>query len=421
MAKERVIVGVDVGTTKICALIGEVDQDNRLNIVGVGTAPSQGLRKGMVVNIDEAAAAIREALDKTERISGYKIGTALVGIAGGHISSQNSRGIVAVSPNMHEITQHDIDRAIDAARAQPLPQNREVLHVIPREYVVDGENGIHDPLGMSGNRLEVETHIVTGQVSSIQNLIKCVEKTGIEIDDLVLEPIASAEAVLTSAEKDLGVAMIDIGGGTTDLAIFLNGSIWHTAVIPYGGNHITNDVAIGLRSDPHVAEEMKRKYGNALAERIDVNEMIKMQTFGSTSGEPISRRFLCEIIEARVREMLLLVREEIRAAGYAGVLPAGIVLTGGSSQLVDLVDVARDVLQMPARIGTPGPLTGLVDSINGPAFATSVGLLSWGLRNGEQHDGQHPGRPDAGGAGGPSWRDVFTRFGGWIKHFWASA
>ena len=284
MAKERVIVGVDVGTTKICALIGEVDQDNRLNIVGVGMAPSQGLRKGMVVNIDEAAAAIREALDKTERISGYKIGTALVGIAGSHITSQNSRGIVAVSPNMHEITQNDIDRAIEAARAQPLPHNREVLHVIPREYVVDGENGIHDPLGMSGNRLEVETHIVTGAVTSIHNLIKCVEKTGIEIDDMVLEPMASSEAVLTSAERDLGVAMIDIGGGTTDLAIFINGSIWHTAVIGIGGNHLTNDIAVGLRTDPHVAEEMKQKYGTALAERVDVNEMIKMPTFDNTGG-----------------------------------------------------------------------------------------------------------------------------------------
>ncbi|HVA89831.1 MAG TPA: cell division protein FtsA [Chloroflexota bacterium] len=420
MAKERVIVGVDVGTTKICALIGEVDQDNRLNIVGVGVSQSQGLRKGMVVNIDEAAAAIREALDKTERISGYKIGTALVGIAGSHITSQNSRGIVAVSPNMHEISQHDIDRAIEAARAQPLPPNREILHVIPREYVVDGENGIHDPLGMSGNRLEVETHIVSGAVSSIHNLIKCVEKTGIEIDDIVLEPLASSEAVLTSAERDLGVAMIDIGGGTTDLAIFINGSIWHTAVIGVGGNHLTNDIAVGLRTPFEVAEEMKRKYGTALAERIDVNEMIKIATFDNAGGEPVSRRFLCEIIEARVREMFVLVQEEIRHAGYQGVLPAGIVLTGGSSQLTDLCDLARDVLQMPARVGGPAHLTGLVDSINSPAFSTSVGLLSWGLRNGDHNNGRGAA-PPSGGPDGPSWRDVFSRFSGWLKHFWASA
>lgn len=418
MAKERVIVGVDVGTTKICALIGEVDQDNRLNIVGVGTAPSQGLRRGVVVNIDEAAAAIREALDKTERISGYKIGTALVGIAGNHISSQNSRGIVAVSPNLHEITQNDIDRAIDAAKAQPLPHNREILHVIPREYVVDGENGIHDPLGMSGNRLEVETHIVTAAVTSIHNLIKCVEKTGIEIDNLVLEPLASSEAVLTSAERDLGVAMIDIGGGTTDLAIYINGSVWHTAVIGIGGNHLTNDVAVGLRTPFHVAEDMKRKYGTALAERVDVNEMIKVPTFDNSTGEPVSRRFLCEILEARAREMLLLVHEEIRSAGYQGVLPAGVVLTGGSAQLADLVDLARDVLQMPARIGSPSHLTGLVDSINSPAFSTSVGLLSWGLKNSDQNGkAPTPGNvPD-----GPGWRDVFGRFGSWLKHFWASA
>lgn len=419
MAKERVIVGIDVGTTKICALIGEVNQDNRLTIVGVGMAPSQGLRKGIVVNIDEAAAAIREALDKTERTSGYKIGTALVGIAGNHIMSQNSRGIVAVSPNMHEITQNDVDRAIEAARAQPLPHNREVLHVIPREYIVDGENGIHDPLGMSGNRLEVETHIITAAQAQIMNLYKSVEKTGIEIDDLVLEPLASSEAVLTGAEKDLGVAMIDIGGGTTDLAIFLNGTVWYTAVIPIGGNQLTNDIAVGLRTDPHIAEEMKRKYGVALAERVDVNEMIKLQTFGSASGEPVSRRFLCEIIEARVRELFMLVREEIRNAGYQGVLPAGIVLTGGSSQLTDILDLAREVLQMPARIGTPSQLTGLVDSINGPAFSTSVGLLSWGLRNGDLQHSKNVG--DQGGGDGSSWNDVIRRFGNWVKHFWASA
>ena len=419
MAKERVIVGIDVGTTKICALIGEVSQDNRLTIVGVGMAPSQGLRKGIVVNIDEAAAAIREALDKTERTSGYKIGTALVGIAGNHIMSQNSRGIVAVSPNMHEITQNDVDRAIEAARAQPLPHNREVLHVIPREYIVDGENGIHDPLGMSGNRLEVETHIITAAQAQIMNLYKSVEKTGIEIDDLVLEPLASSEAVLTGAEKDLGVAMIDIGGGTTDLAIFLNGTVWYTAVIPIGGNQLTNDIAVGLRTDPHIAEEMKRKYGVALAERVDVNEMIKLQTFGSASGEPVSRRFLCEIIEARVRELFMLVREEIRNAGYQGVLPAGIVLTGGSSQLTDILDLAREVLQMPARIGTPSQLTGLVDSINGPAFSTSVGLLSWGLRNGDLQNSKNVGEP--GGGDGSSWNDVIRRFGNWLKHFWASA
>jgi cell division protein FtsA len=293
-----------------------------------------------------------------------------------------------------------------------------VLHVIPREYVVDGETGIHDPLGMSGNRLEVETHIVTGAVGPMQNLYKSVEKAGIEIDEIVLEPIASSEAVLTSAERDLGVAMIDIGGGTTDLAIYLAGSIWHTASIGIGGNHLTNDIAVGLRTDPHVAEEMKRKYGTAMAERVDVNEMIKMQTFGSTSGEPVSRRFLCEIIEARLREMFLLVHEEIRGAGYTGVLPAGVVLTGGSAMCTDIVDLARDVLQMPARIGTPSKLTGLVDSINGPAFATSVGLLSWGLRNGEHQAGRGP--VDVSSSG-PSWRDVFGRFGNWLKHFWASA
>lgn len=380
MTRERVIVGVDVGTTKICALIGEVDHDNKLNIVGVGTTPSQGLRKGVVVDIDAATASIRAALDKTERISGYKIGTALVGIAGSHIASQNSRGIVAISPTMHEISQADVDRAVEAARAIPIPHTREVIHVIPREYIVDGQNGIHDPTGMSGYRLEVEAHIVTGAVASIHNLVKCVRNAGIEIDDLVLEPIASSEAVLTNAERDLGVALVDIGGGTTDVAVFLNGSILHTGIMAVGGNHLTNDLAVGLRASNAIAEEIKIRYGSVHPDSIDPNELIDVATFGNSSGEQISRRLVSEIMEMRAREMMEMVRDEIARANFQGVLPAGVVLTGGSSQVDGLDRLAGTVLGMPVRIGTPGSLGGLIDSISGPSFATSVGLLMWGLR-----------------------------------------
>jgi cell division protein FtsA len=381
MANERVIVGVDVGTTKICALIGEVDEENRLSVVGVGVSPAEGLRKGVVVDIDEAATSIKSALERTERSSGYKIGTALVGIAGGHITSQNSHGTVAISPHLHEVTQSDVDRAIEAARAVAVPHNREILHVIPREYIVDGEEGIKDPLGMSGYRLEVVTHIVTGAMASIHNLEKCVQRAGIEIDDMVLEPMASGEAVLSPAERDLGVALVDIGGGTTDVAIYVNGGIYHTGVIPLGGNHLTNDIAVGLRAPFNVAEEMKITYGSVLASKVKDDDMVEMVTFENASGEKVSRRFLCEILESRAREMMNLVAQEIKKSGYPGVLPAGVVLTGGSAQLNDLGEMARNLLQMPVRLGRPGHVTGLTEEISGPGYATSIGLLLWGLKN----------------------------------------
>ncbi len=381
MSSERVIVGVDVGTTKVCTLIGEIDEGNTLNVVGVGVAPATGLRKGVVVDIDEAASSIRASIERTERVSGYKIGTALVGIAGSHITSQNSHGTVAISPQSHEVTQADVDRAIEAARAVAVPHNREVLHVIPREYIVDGEDGIKDPLGMSGYRLEVVTHIVTGAMASIHNLEKSVQRAGIELDDMVLEPMASGEAVLSAAERDLGVALVDIGGGTTDVAIYVNGGVYHTGVLPLGGNHLTNDIAYGLRAPFDVAEDMKIRYGSALSSRLKDDETIEMMTFENAAGEKVSRRFLCEILEARAREMMLMVAEEIRKSGYRGVLPAGVVLTGGSSQLHDLVDLARDVLQVPVRLGRPEHINGLTEEISGPAFATSVGLLLWGLKN----------------------------------------
>jgi len=378
---QRVIVGVDVGTTKICALIGEVDENNRLSVVGAGVAPAQGLRKGVVVDIDESAASIRAALAQTERVSGYQIGTAFVGIAGQHITSHNSHGAVAISPQKHEVTQFDVDRAIEAARAVPVQHNREVLHVIPREYIVDGEDGIKDPLGMSGYRLEVVTHIVTGAMASIHNLEKSVQKSGIEIDDMVLEPMASGEAVLSTAERDLGVALVDIGGGTTDIAIYLHGSIFYSAVLPIGGNHLTNDIAVGLRAPFQVAEEMKIHYGSAVAATVENDEMVEMMTFENAGGQQVSRRFLCEILEARAHEMLALVDEEIRKSGYNGVLPAGVVLTGGSSQLANLADLARGALGMPVRLGRPEHIQGLSEDLSSPAYATSVGLLLWGLKN----------------------------------------
>jgi len=379
--QERVIVGIDVGTTKICVLVGELDRDGKLNIVGVGTCPSQGLRRGVVVNIEETVTSIGAALDRAERLSGKKITTAYVGIAGGHISSENSKGFVAISPSHRDIIQNDISRAIEVARAIAIPANREVIHVIPRGYVVDGQEGIKNPIGMSGFRLEVETHIITGAVSSIHNLIKCVHKAGVEIEDLVLEPLASSEAVLVDGETDLGVALVDIGGGTTDIAVFADGAIWQTVVLPIGGNHITSDIAIGLRLPFGVAEELKITYGHCDPSTIAGDDMIDLSHFMPNTNDLVPRKLLAEIIQARVEELFEIVHEEIKKSGYDGLLPAGLVLTGGTSELPGILELAGQTLNLPARLASPLGLYGLADSISRPAYSTAVGLLLWGLRH----------------------------------------
>ncbi|GCE48449.1 cell division protein FtsA [Thermosporothrix hazakensis] len=394
--QERVIVGIDVGTTKVCVLVGELDRDGKLSIVGVGTCPSQGLRRGVVVNIDETVSSITAALDRAERLSGKKIASAYVGIAGSHIESENSKGFVAISPKHREIVPNDINRAIEIAQAISLPANREVIHVIPRGYVVDGQEGIKNPIGMSGFRLEVETHIITGASSSIHNLMKCVDRAHVEIEDLVLEPLASSEAVLAEGETDLGVALVDVGGGTTDIAIFADGAIWQTVVLGIGGNHITNDIAIGLRLPPAVAEELKVTYGHCDPEAIKPDDMIDLSQFMPDCNDLVPRRLLAEIIQARVEEMFSMVHEEIKKSGYDGLLPAGIVITGGCAELPGIVEVANRTLDLPARIGMPLGLHGLADSINRPAYATAVGLLMWGLRNGslvEEEEYDPPGAP----------------------------
>jgi cell division protein FtsA len=379
--QERVIVGIDVGTTKICVLVGELDRDGKLNIVGVGTCPSQGLRRGVVVNIEETVTSIAAALDRAERLSGKTITTAYVGIAGSHIESDNSKGFVAISPIHRDIVQNDISRAIEVARAIAIPANREVIHVIPRGYVVDGQEGIKNPIGMSGFRLEVEAHIITGAVSSIHNLIKCVHKTRVEIEDLVLEPLASSEAVLAEGETDLGVALVDIGGGTTDIAVFTDGAIWQTVVLPIGGNLITSDIAIGLRLPFGVAEELKVTYGHCDPATIDEDDMIDLSHFMPDCNDLVPRKLLAEIIQARVEELFDMVHEEIRKSGYDGLLPAGVVVTGGTAELPGILDIAGQILDLPARLGTPLGLHGLADTISRPAYATAVGLLLWGLRH----------------------------------------
>ncbi len=376
---ERTIVSIDVGTTKVCTLVGKMDGGGTLRIVGVGVVPSKGLRKGVVVNVNETTEAIAASVEKAQRISGHAIERAHVGVAGAHISSFNSRGVVAVSRG-HSITQSDVNRALDAALAIAIPYNREVIHIVPRGYVVDGQDGVRDPLGMHGFRLEVEAHIITGAATSIHNLVKCVNRVGIEIDDLVLAPLASGEAVLTSNEREMGVVLADIGGGTTDMAIFIEGSIWHTAVMGVGGNHLTNDVAVGLRAPFTTAKEIKEKYGYARSDGVTPGETIDVAVFGEDSWQPVPRQFLAEILEARATEIFNLMLQEVKRSGYDGLLPAGAVLCGGSAELGGMRELGRDILQLPTRIGPPRDLQGLVDALTSPAYATGVGLLLWGLR-----------------------------------------
>ncbi len=387
---ERTIVGIDVGTTKICTLVGELDDHDNLRIVGVGTVPARGLRKGVIVNVGEASQAIAASVEKAERISGYDIERAHVSLAGAHVSSVNSRGVVAVQRGERGITQDDIDRALDAARTIALPHDREIVHVIPREYAVDGQGGIKDPRGMIGYRLEVEAHIITGATSSIHNLVKCVEDAGVGVDELVLDPLASGLAVLSDNERELGVALADIGGGTTDIAIFIEGSIWHTTILAVGGHHVTNDIAVCLKMPVQEAEEAKLKHGHACPDSIDPNDHIVVQTFGDGSTARLPRRELAQVIEARVEEILGLILQEIKRSGYDGLLPAGVVLCGGTAELRGLRELGRRVLGLPVRIGAPHDLQGLVDTISTPAFATSVGLLQWGQRLGVSANGRSP-------------------------------
>lgn len=400
---ERTVVAIDVGSSKVCTLVGEVREDGDLRIIGVGVTPSRGMRKGVVVNVAEATAAIAASVEEAERTSGYQIERAYVSLSGTHISSLNSRGVVAVSRREEGITEEDVGRVLDAAGAIAVPHNRELLHIVPRNYVVDGQEGVRDPLGMHGFRLEVEAHVVTGSTTAVQNLVKCVAGAGVEVGEVVLSSLAAGDAVLAENEREMGVVLVDMGGGTTDIAIFIDGTVWHTATLGIGGEYVTNDVAIGLRLPTAAAEAVKVRYGHARPAQVGPEERFPAAPFGESSPQTLPRWKLAEIIEARVEEMLGMVLQEIKRSGYDGLLPAGVVLCGGMAQLPGLQDLARDVVGLPIRIGTPQGLVGLVDRIGGPAYAVAAGLVGWGL----MADTRRP-LPK----GGPS---VGRRFLNWLR------
>lgn len=374
---ERSIASIDVGTTKVCTLVGEVNELGVLRIVGVGVSPSRGLRRGVVVNATEAGDAIVASVERAERISGYQVTRAYVGIAGTHISSRNSRGLVAIPRGDQGITDEDVVRALDASQAISIPEHHEVLHVVPRGFSIDGQEGVSDPRGMFGARLEVEAHLVTGSTPAIQNLVKCVNSLNVELDELIVAPLASGEAVLTDTERAMGVALADIGGGTTDIAICIEGSVWHTAILPVGGNHLTNDVAICLRTPFEEAEEIKKKWGHADPDEVPADQVLDIAAFGEETHQRITRQQLAEVLNARVAEIGSMILQEIKRSGYDGLLPAGVVLCGGTSELPGICGVIRDVVGLPVRVGQPQDLQGLVDTLSSPAYATGVGLLMW--------------------------------------------
>ncbi|MBM2825069.1 MAG: ftsA [Dehalococcoidales bacterium] len=377
--KKRTLAAIDVGTTKICTAIAEVTEENEVRVVGVGIVHSNGLHKGLVVNINDAKEAIHESVIKAEQTSGYRIDSAYVGVTGRHVSSLNNRGVVAITRNDRQVRPEDLRRVLTSAHNMKLPSDRKLLHVIPRHYAVDGQEGVKNPVGMHGMRLDVETHVITAAVTSVQNLAKCIRANGIEIEDLVLEPLASAEAVLTEEEKQAGAILADIGGGTTDIAIFKDGSIWHTAILPVAGYQLTRDIAIGLGLPFDVAEEMKKKYGSvtsAYEGKAESNDRIAI------NGHGISHQDLSDILRARVEEVLRLILLELPRSGYQELVPAGLVLTGGSSNLSGLDILGRDMLRLPVRIGLPTSITGITDTLHDPAHATGVGLLLWGARHG---------------------------------------
>jgi len=390
MAEQTVLVSIDVGTTKVCVLIGEVSRAGGIDIIGFGRAPSDGLRKGVVIDIDRTVQSVATAVEAAERLSGFKVRSAFVGISGNHIGSQNSRGMVAVSGHRRDVAREDTLRAIDAARAVSMPNTREILHVIPRGYVVDGQEGVRDPIGMTAVRLEVETHIVTASQSGVQNLTKCIQRAGVEIDELVLAPLATAEAVLTDEDRELGVALVDIGGDTTDLAVFHDGSIAHAATIPMGGKSITSDLGIVLRVTPEVAEGLKLKHGNALPGDVDPDEVVQITSIGEELAHGVTRRTVAQIIEARLKDVFEAVQQEVAAAGATNRLQAGVVLTGGGSMLNGINRAGRDQLGMSARVVGPQNLGGLTDQVSTPPYAAASGLLLWGAKNwtlDDDHDG----------------------------------
>ncbi|SFN37537.1 cell division protein FtsA [Marinobacter pelagius] len=375
---ENMIVGLDIGTSKVVAIVGKRKMDGTIEVVGIGSHPSRGLKRGVVVNIETTVQAIQRAVEEAELMAGCRIHSVYAGIAGSHIKSLNSHGIVAIRDR--EVTQADIDRVIDAAQAVAIPADQKILHILPQEFVIDSQEGIKEPMGMSGVRLEAKVHLVTCAVNAAQNIEKCVKRCGLEVDDIILEQLASSHAILTEDEKELGVCVVDLGGGTTDIAVFTGGAIRHTAVIPIAGDQVTNDIAMALRTPTQNAEEIKIKYACALTQLAGADETIKVPSVGDRAPRDLSRQALAEVVEPRYEELFTLVQSELRRSGFEDLIPAGIVITGGSSTMEGVVELAEEIFHMPVRLASPQAVSGMTEVVNNPIYATGVGLLIHGFR-----------------------------------------
>ncbi|MDH3280075.1 MAG: cell division protein FtsA [Gammaproteobacteria bacterium] len=402
---DRLIVGLDIGTSKVLAIVGEANPTGEIEIVGVGHHPARGMRKGVVANIESTVQSIQRAVEEAELMAGCQIYSVFAGIAGAHINSFNSHGVVAIRDK--EVAAGDVDRVIEAARALAIPNDQKILHILPQEFIIDGQEGIREPVGMSGVRLEAKVHIITGAVSAAQNVIKCIRRCGLQVDDVILEQLASSQSVLDEDEKDLGVCLVDIGGGTTDIAIFTDGAIRHTAVIPIAGDQVTNDIAVALRTPTHSAEEIKKKYGCALIQLAHGDETIEAPSVGDRPPRKLARQTLAEVIEPRVEELFELVKGELRRSGFEELMGSGVVLTGGSSKLEGMVDLAEEVFHMPVRLGMPKYIGGLSEVVKNPIYATGVGLIQFGQLN------QTPRLSDRSQSAGL--KAVFERMKGWFQ------
>ena len=376
-AERKLIVGLDIGTSKVVAVVGELAAENTIEVIGIGSNPSRGLKRGVVVNIESTVQSIQRAVEEAELMAGCEINTVFAGIAGSHVRSLNSHGIVAIRDK--EVSRSDVDRVIDAARAVAIPADQRILHVLPQEFLVDSQEGIREPIGMSGIRLEAKVHLVTGAVSAAQNIVKCVQRCGLDVEDVVLEQLASSYSVLTDDEKDLGICLVDTGGGTTDIAVFRGGAIQHTAVIPIAGDQVTNDIAVSLRTPTQYAEEIKIKYACALSQLANPDETIEVPSVGDRPPRRLARQTLAEVVEPRYEELFSLVRDELRRSGFEELIAAGIVLTGGSSKMEGAVELAEEIFHVPVRLGVPQYVEGLVDVVRNPIHATAVGLLLYGM------------------------------------------
>ncbi|NLR75043.1 MULTISPECIES: cell division protein FtsA [Leeia] len=402
---KNLIVGLDIGTSKIVAIVAELKVDGQLEIIGMGSHPSRGLKKGVVVNIESTVNAIQRALEEAELMADCKIREVYTGIAGSHIKSFNSHGMVAIKDK--EVSQTDVDRVIETARAVNIPTDQQILHILEQEFIIDGQEDVKEPLGMSGVRLEVKVHIVTGAVSAAQNIMKCVRRCGLEVTDLILQPLASAHAVLSEDEKDLGVCLIDIGGGTTDIAVFTEGAIRHTAVIPIAGDQITSDIAMALRTPTKEAEDIKLAHGCALRQLADANQMVEVPGVGERGPRQLSRATLAEVIEPRVEELYTLVQAELRRSGFEDLLSSGIVITGGSSLMPGMVELGEEVFHMPVRIGLPQNVLGFAEVVRNPRYSTGVGLLMFGKQQAQRHQIQR--------LQGASMGQLFSRMKSWFQ------